>query len=244
MAEPRTFTAGRGEPAKPGALRIERMESRRRRPIYAVAVLALLLCACAGQSKLREGELAQLMELYPGRYTNAAQVAADVRAGRRPHAALEMNIARVYAPRSTGKHMFYVQESAAEDPRRIFTQRVVAFEVIKDRGIVQTLATFVEPTRWRDAHLNIDLFKSLLPQDVVPMSGCDLAWKKQSARFEGANDQAACRISSSSAGGTVRLDLRAELSQDEMALCEQSYDLAGKLLQGEDGDPCYRFLRR
>jgi hypothetical protein len=206
----------------------------------------LLACAwlggCASQTKLRDAELGQLLEWYSGRFVNDQQVKADASAGREPHAALELNIVRVYAPR-VGDFAFYFQESAAEDPRRVFTQRMVTFSVVKDR-IVQSLWAFAEPARWRDAHLDTDLFKSLMPQDFTLMTGCDLLWKKTANGFEGANDADSCRVTSAAAEGTVRMDLRAELNQDELALSDQTYDLSGKRVQGSAGDPFYRFRRR
>ena len=39
-------------------------------------------------------------------------------AGRESHVALELNIVRIYAPRM-GDYAFYVQETAADDPRRV-----------------------------------------------------------------------------------------------------------------------------
>jgi hypothetical protein len=210
---------------------------------FAMLIAIAFIGGCASQTKLREAELAQLLEWYAGRYVNVEQVKADVAAHREPHAALELNIVRVYAPLA-GDFAFYVQESAAEDPRRVFTQRIVAFSTVKDRGIVQSLWSFTEPTRWRDAHLDKDLFKGLMPQDFTQMGGCDLLWKKKDSSFEGANDAKTCRVSSAAAEGTVTMDLRAELTQDELALSDQTYDLAGKRVQGSAGDPFYRFKRR
>lgn len=206
-------------------------------------IAAMLLPICAIPSKRSDAELAQLMEWFPGRYTNVAQVQDDVRAGREPHAAVEVNIVRVYAPRIS-EYTFFVQESAADDPRRIFVQRVVSFKAVKDRGIVQSLATFTEPARWRDAHLNTDLFKGMTSEDLAPMGGCELFWKKTKTGFEAANDRSACRVSSAAAGGVVRLSLRAELNVDELALAEQPYTASGKAVQETAGDPFYRFLRQ
>src|SRR5262245_55737396 len=64
-------------------------------------ILGVLLSLGAGaaQGKRGEAELLQLLELYQGRYTNVAQVEADTNAGREPHAAVELNIVRAYAPR-------------------------------------------------------------------------------------------------------------------------------------------------
>jgi hypothetical protein len=210
-----------------------------------IALLAAfgLLAACASQGKRQEAELAQLLEWYPGHYSNAEQAEADERAGLPAHAALDIGIVRVYAP-LIGEYAFYQQETVAGDSRRIISQRVVAFETVKGQGIVESLWSLAEPARWRDAHMNPDLFKSLQPQDFVPMRGCELVWSKEGERFVGANNAKACRAISPATGGTLRMDLRAELSPDELALTDLSYDVAGRLVQGNSAEPFYRFKRR
>jgi hypothetical protein len=208
-----------------------------------VCAASALLAACASQGKRHEAELAQLLDWYPGRYSNLQQAQADERAGHPAHTGIELSIVRVYAP-AIGDYVFYQQESIAGDPRRIVTQRLVAFEVVKGRGIVQSLWSLAEPVRWRDAHLNVDLFKSLQPQDFAPLRGCELIWTKEQDRFVGANDASACRATSATTGGTVRMDLRAELSPDELALTDLSYDVTGRVVQGNAAEPFYRFRRR
>ena len=88
--------------------------------------LLILAVAVLGLAVLRDGKPKQrkpssrLLAWYPGRYDNVEQAKADASAGREPHAALELNIVRIYAPR-VGDYAFYFQESAADDPRRVFT---------------------------------------------------------------------------------------------------------------------------
>jgi hypothetical protein len=189
----------------------------------------LLLNACASQSKLRDAELAQLLEWYPGHYSTVDQAGSPM--------ALELNVVRIYAP-LMGEHVFYAQETAADDPRRVIAQRVVSFGVVKGAGIVQSLWSPAEPTRWRDAHLNADLFKGLQPEDFKRLSGCELTWVQKDGRFTGANDMKTCR------NGSGRMDLRAELTSDELALADLSYDFSGRLVQGNAAEPFYRFRKR
>lgn len=202
-----------------------------------------LVAACVTQGKRDETDLAQLLEWYPGRYSNVEQAEADSRAGHEPHAALELIIVRVYAP-LLGDYAFYVQETAADDPRRVITQRVVTFAVVKKHGIVQTLWSPAEPVRWRDAHLNPDLFKSLQSQDFAPLTGCELIWSHKDGRYLAANDPRTCRATSAVVGGPVRMSFRAEISEDGLALAEQSYDVAGNHVRDDAADPFYRFRKR
>lgn len=207
----------------------------------AVLAIAVALTACASQGKRNEADLAQLLDWFPGRYSNIEQAEGDARTGREPHAALELAIVRVYAP-LLGDYAFYLQETAANDARRIISQRVATFAVVKGLGIVESLWTPVEPVRWRDAHMDPDLFKSLMPQDFTLLAGCEIAWAQKQGGFAGANDRNTCRATSAAAG-TAQMDLRAELTADGLALAEQSFDAAGRLVQGHATEPFYRFRR-
>lgn len=210
----------------------------------ATFLIALTVVAgCTGQTKLREAELSQLAQWLPGRYDNLEQAQGDARRGGAPHEALAMVIVPIYAP-VLGKYAFYSQEMAADDPRRVTAQRVIAFDLAGDK-LVQSMFALAEPVRWRDAHLNPDLFKALIPhQDVRPLAGCELVWKKDGERFTAANDPARCRIASRITGSTVNLDVRAELAPGELAMSDRSYDASGKLVYGNPDEPFYRFVKR
>ena len=75
-------------------------------------------------------------------------------------------IVPVQAP-LVGDHVFYVQEMAADDPRRVLAQRLYVVKACRSREqAVLTQLDFNEPARWRDGHLRRDLFRSLLMQDL------------------------------------------------------------------------------
>ncbi len=161
--------------------------------------MLLLLCGCTDQTKVHEGELAELLAVLPGRYDNSAQVEADARNHVQPPCvAVALSITHVYTPR-LGHHVYYAQESAADDPRRVFSQKMYSFEVDDKRGIVETLYEFVEPLRWRDGQQNKDMFTSVVADDVQP-EGCQLLWKKKDAGFVATHDAKACP---DAAGGAV-----------------------------------------
>src|SRR5690606_1339353 len=73
----------------------------------------LLLAACASQPKRHEVFLAELAAVLPGSYDNIAQARASG-----AHAALRVVIAPVQAA-LLGKHVYYVQEMAADDAQRV-----------------------------------------------------------------------------------------------------------------------------
>src|ERR1700758_5362114 len=165
----------------------------------ALALAMLLLPACTDQTKVHETELSELLVVLPGHYDNTAQVEADAHSHTSPlHDAVALTITHVFTPR-LGHHVYYAQESAADDPRRVFSQKMYSFEVDEKRGIVETLYEFTEPLRWRDGQQNKDLFTSLVTDDVQP-EACQLLWKKKGEDFVATHDPKACP---DAAGGTV-----------------------------------------
>jgi hypothetical protein len=205
-------------------------------------ILAVLLGACADQKDLRKEELLQIAGMLPGRYDNLGQVRAEQRAGGAVRESLALSILPVYTP-NIGRYVFYAQESAADDPLRVLSQRIYSFEVAADGRILQAQATFDEPQRWRNAQDNPDVFKSLMLQDLKPMGGCDLLWEKTAAGFEAHNDVQRCRSISRSNGERINVDLRMRLERDGIAISEQHFDADGKLVYGDRADPFYHFER-
>jgi hypothetical protein len=165
-----------------GSIGARRVPAWRAAGVLLLAACAGLAAGCTNDAKLREAELRQLAVLLPGRYDNRAQVQAG-NAGA--ELALELNVAPIYAP-FLADHVFYVQESAFDDPRRVLSQRLFVFELGAGNKILQRVYGFAEPVRWRDGHQNTDLFKGLMGQDVGPLTGsCVLEWRLAGQAFDG-----------------------------------------------------------
>src|SRR5499425_3300585 len=142
-------------------------------------------------STVGAGALVLALLLLPGRYDNTAQAEADARNHVSPaHDAVALTITHVFTPR-LGHHVYYAQETAADDARRVFSQKMYSFAVDEKRGIVETLYEFVEPLRWRDGQLNKDMFTAVTTEDVQP-EACQLLWKKKDEGFVAAHDPKAC----------------------------------------------------
>src|SRR6202043_742211 len=102
---------------------------------------------------------------------------ADAQKGvRPPHDAVQLAIVPIESV-SVGRNSFYVQEMAADDPRRVLSQRVVLFSVTK-KGIVESTASLVDPLRWRDGQRDPDVFMGMTPKDLTMSSGCELIWNR------------------------------------------------------------------
>jgi len=214
-----------------------------------VRLTRLLLCvlpalvftsACTTGAQVHEAEFYQLLAMLPGEYNNASQAQGDEQRGvHPPHDALALTITPIGAP-VIGTHAFYVQESAAEDARRIMAQRVWTLEMT-DKSIVQTVWTIKEPLRWRNAEP--DLLMGMMAQDVIRNPGCDVTWKKEGMRFVGTNDSKRCTSTSRVTNGTVQVETRLELDSTQLALAETARDAGGQLVQGRTDDP-YKFHRQ
>jgi hypothetical protein len=229
---------------------IEVTRRRRRRAAWCAnsalcAAAVSLIGACAGGGQKTkppaEVELAQITRWLPGTYNNVAQHEADLKAGRAPHEALEIVIVPIDSP-IMGAHAFYLQEMAADDARRVMRQQVLSFEVTDKKGqIRESVATLVEPRRWREGYLTPELLTAMVSEDLTPMSGCDLFWKRTEAGFVGANDPLRCHSSDRTSDAAAKNELRAELKSTELSLSEQSFDESGNLVLGRTDEPFYRF---
>jgi hypothetical protein len=151
-------------------------------------------------------------------------------------------IAPVSAP-LVGEHVFYAQEMAADDPRRVFSQRLLVLQATPGGRPMLGLADFTESLRWRDGHLNRDLFKSLLPNDIRARPGCELTFALDGTLFRGTGS-GNCRVAAAGTGETLRVEQQVELDADGIALLERQRDAAGAVVATGGSDPWHRFARR
>jgi len=208
----------------------------------AVMLATMGLAGCASQEKLRQAELATLAAALAGTYDNAAQARDDIaRGAAAPHAGLRLTITEIYAP-LVGARVFHVRETSLDDPRRLIMQRVWTLSLSPDKRLTQRVMALAEPERWRTG--DPELFRSLLPQDLRPLAGCDLYWTATAAGFSGQNQHAACRADASVGDEARTIEYRAELQGDRLAIGERQYDAAGRIVMGNSADPFYRFVRR
>jgi len=203
-----------------------------------ILIAVLLLAACGSQPKREDLFVAELAAMLPGSYDNLAQSRQDP-----GHPALRLVVAPVQAP-LVGSNVYYVQEMAADDPRRVFSQRLFVLEAVAGgTKAVLLQADFAEGTRWRDGHLNLDLFRSLLPQDLRARAGCDIVIERQGSAYTGTGGSN-CRIAAPGSGETLKVEQGLKLDRDGLALLEQQRDASGALVRGGGNDAWHRYARR
>ena len=171
-----------------------------------------LASGCADQQKVREQDLAELITWLPGKYDNTAQVAQEAqKSGSPAHEGIALLIVPAHAQR-LGHHVFYVQESAANDSRRIMSRQMFSFDTDEKYGIVGLVYEFNEPDRWRDVQEHPELFTGLVAEDVSS-AGCEFVWKKTGGEFIATHDPKRCHTVVPEVG-----DNAAELTPDTLSI--------------------------
>ena len=154
---------------------------------------ALAVGACTSQSDLAKAQLATLGVQLPGNYANPQQL---------------LTILPLAAP-LVGDNVFYVRETAANDVRRVISERIWNLQVAANKGIYGSVYVFEEPERWSGGAESPELFRSLLLRDLQPIPGCDLHWQKSERGY-------------TAAGVSPRCPQHWRLEGDELAFSERA----------------------
>ncbi|MGC1459351.1 MAG: chromophore lyase CpcT/CpeT [Steroidobacteraceae bacterium] len=210
-------------------------------PLLLTLLAALGSCA-APQASQNDVLIRQIEGWLPGHYDNRAQVATDHKHGGPVHPAVSAVIVRVDSL-MVGDHVYYLQESATDDPQQMLGQYIISFESVKDK-IVEAVWTFTEPKHWRGADESPELLTAMQPADLRLLTGCSLAWLKVADHFSASNDPKLCHSTPISAPAAVSAHWRIELTADQLAISEQAYDSDGDLVYGTAEDPFIRLRKR
>jgi hypothetical protein len=213
----------------------ERMKTREGWIGAALLCCVLFLIAmpvgAAQPSRRALQDFADFLELLGGRFASLPSPATqpDEEATRRE------TLRRVIVPVKAGfigDTIFYVQETVGGDGRRVIGQQLMLLAMAPGAGIVETPVLFNEPLRWRDGDRNPELFRSILPQDVKPLAGCEVLWRRVAQGFDGMTDPVRCR-SSVGGAGPARVERQYALRAEGLVIRERRFDESGKLLSEE-----------
>lgn len=213
------------------------------RGIAAGLALLFVTVAPAGAaqpSRRAAADFADFLELLAGRFDTRAQSRAEGEADGPRREAVQRVVVPVRAG-FIGDTVYSLQETVAGDSRRVIGQQLLLLAMAQGApAIVETPIAFNEPLRWRDGDRNPELFRSILPQDVKALAGCEVVWRRVAGGFDGATDPARCR-SSAGGGGTLRVERRYTLRAEGFSLQERRFDDSGRLVAEE---PTLQYQRR
>ncbi len=228
----------RHAPRDPDSARVTARRTRRRplRSWPAWCLAALALAGCTTEASKRQADFDKLIQRLPGQYDNLAQAHSDASGA---HAAVALLIRPVNAL-TVGRIVFFVRETAADDPRRVLSQHIWTFELDKKNRLVQTIYSFKEPRRWLHAAEDPYVMQSVLPDDLSGLTGCELIWSKAGDDFRGATKPDTCKESAGAEGALI--EQSAELHDSELLLNERLP--GGGTPDGTESASSYRFQRR
>jgi hypothetical protein len=182
-----------------------------RRSRAAALACLLLLAGCATSGAKPEAELRELLAWLPGSWSDAAA----------PEGASQP-IRVVIVPAYSlvlGHHAFYLEERAADDPRRLLSQRLLTFKLSDHGEIAETDRLLSDPPRWRDAAQSPELFTSLQEPDLRPASPCPLLWRRDGDHFTALGATRDCAKGGRAPGAAIA---RAELRRNEYAFARRT----------------------
>jgi hypothetical protein len=161
--------------------------------VATLGALLALVCSCSGmrEERQRAEDFGELLGWFPGHYDNKEQAAQDEKNNVHPaHAPIALIIVPVQTPR-LGHHVFFAEETDAENSKRVMSERMFSFDIDEQRGIIGVMYNFVDPQRWRDGQMNPDVFTVVMSEDVVP-AGCEFIWKRSGETYIASYDPKHC----------------------------------------------------
>ncbi len=209
--------------------------------MVALALAAALLCGCTAQARLAKAQYEALMTRLPGRYDNAAQLAEDGPGSGR--LALTLLVLPAHAL-AIGDDVYYVRESASGDPRRVLSLQLWSFSQDAQHRIVQASYVFKEPRRWLEPGEEADLLRSVVPEDLLPLAGCELLWSALAPGYQAEPAAGACQPGAAAAGLLIAREL--ELGADTLEIVQSPVGADGQVgaAPADASAARYRFARQ
>jgi hypothetical protein len=195
-----------------------------------------LFPGCSTQAERAQSDLDTLSSALPGIYHDEPSApgavagasggsGAPARAGSAP--TVTLSIARVHV-QLVGDVVYFVRESAASNERLVYAQRIWTLALNRQGELVQHMFLFKDPRRWIGASEHPELLLSLLPDDLAPLQGCELIWRKTPQGFQASSAHADCQPGNAAQGQSI--ERGAKLEGTELALAERQIGADGALL--------------
>jgi len=131
-------------------------------------------------------DMADLATLMTGAFDSGVQNARQIAEGV-PEDELHIRVTAFHRPimlDGFGPHVFYNQEHRDGDSAKVIRQRIIALELDDaENAIRMKQYLFHEPAQFLGAHLNPEFVSDVTQDDVWPLPGCGVFWKKGRGGF-------------------------------------------------------------
>lgn len=184
-----------------------------------------------------------LVATLAGEFDNWAQVegaAADAGSPAPDH--VHAAFAAVGLEEMAGPLM-YGQMAGGGPGGEVFRQRLYTFDVdpLVD-GIVMTISRFQDEALVLDAHRHPERMLGVFVEDLAPIPGCDILWRREGDGFLGVSSGEPCLVVGGPQG-EVQFFHRMELDERSLKLHEWAVDASGAAVWGGPDEPALDLKR-
>jgi hypothetical protein len=186
-----------------------------------VTLAALAAASMLTAARMKDADLEQISDWFAGVYEVTTPVADASNPGTALGERHALVIERVSSP-MVGWHVFYAEEHDAGGA--LVTQELMSFDIAKDKkSIVESSYSFKEPRRWENGLERADIFKSIISEDLIPASGCEIFWIREGHAFVGRSPPQSCRLRARASGEAFQVDLTARLTPSEFVYGDRTF---------------------
>lgn len=212
--------------------------------IFTVSILFITSSVISAQPVSNDFHL--MLKWFAGEFDNFQQVQQEKEDSVAvPHEHMHSLFLPVEIP-AVGDHVFYIRQYADGDPNKVYRIRLYTFHPLeKGERIELRIWAFKEETKFRNAHTEPDILKTLTKDDLKGFPGCELQFKRDGDAFKAKLDinNRTCRVVSSRSGRTLFFGDEIVLTRDEIWIHESAVDDKGNPVFGRKDNVPHKLKR-
>ncbi len=217
---------------------------RRTMMLVLVAVsAAVAVPAAARPLSPAEADLGALVTMLSGEFDSQAQFRADRETGVEPtHPWLHVVFAPVAAP-GVAEHVVFTRQSQGGEPTSVYRRRLLTFEPDLTTGDV-IMRTWGLPDGTGDENAaEQDRWESVTRDELKPLPGCELRWRRDGETFSGSSTEGGCRLADQPGGAEIVVRTEIVLTASGMLLTEWASGPGGNTVWGRPDAGPVRLVR-
>jgi CpeT/CpcT family (DUF1001) len=189
-------------------------------------------------------DMQQMLNMFEGEFDNFQQVYKEKEDKvKEVHEHIHSIFKKVnFVP--LGSNVFYVIQYMDGDSSKIYRQRMYAFaEDKKENAISLNIYTFKTDSLFYYSNVHPERLAKLTIDDIKPVEGCQVYWKKQGDNFVGYMPPKQCNFISKRSGKKIYATDSLLLNKDEIWIRDEAFDSIGTRIYGRE-DKVHHKLKR